>query len=173
MPLRDQIRHQNAEEMATKQHIAGKYDGKRAAVADHLRALKAGVKEILKTAFAEEEAKDWGPNTGARPRLKGMGITTVIAAVNIELIVTDKERTALERSKASGLGGSTEGSHQAKGGEVCAKGGAAPDEEPEAGRSKIRGRPGSTDQRGGKAEHRDGGGRRSRVATRSKRPSSE
>ena len=34
---------------------------KGAAVADHLRVLKAGVKEVLKAAFAEEEAKDWGP----------------------------------------------------------------------------------------------------------------
>ena len=63
MPLRDQIRHQNAEEMVAGQNIAGKNDGKkgRRAVADHLRALKAGVKEVLKAACAEEEAKDWGP----------------------------------------------------------------------------------------------------------------
>ena len=65
-------------------------------MADHLMALTTGMRKVLKAAFAVEQAKAWGPRKGARPRLKGMGITTVIAAAKIEVSVTDQEKKRLE-----------------------------------------------------------------------------
>ena len=91
-PLRAADEDEDAEEMATGTDNAGKNDREGAAIADHLKALKAGIMEVMKWAFSEEDLAYWMPNKGARPRLRELGITMCIATIQMEVIMAEREK---------------------------------------------------------------------------------
>ena len=58
----------------------------------HVAAFKEGILEALREAFHPQERQQFRPARKARPRLRGLGVTTCISGVRLEVAMSKQEQ---------------------------------------------------------------------------------
>ena len=83
---------EDTREVATGKDEGGTVDGERGGSKGPHTGLRSGNDGKPEVGLAHEGLTWWKPKKGARPRLRGMGITTNIATILFEVIMTHQER---------------------------------------------------------------------------------
>ena len=60
-----------------------------------VKTFKNGVKEVVKMTVDSEEQNHFKPNAEKKPRLRGLGIDTHMAMINIRVAITEEASSAL------------------------------------------------------------------------------